>query len=116
MPTESRAVSRAPALLPDVGVLTEYPLPPNRGPWQLKWDESRNWIWFAEGNHSDPILDQVGAIDVNTNILREWGIPTAGGYVHGTGIDRSHNIWFTEVRINKVGRIEPESNTITERS
>src|SRR5437764_14760873 len=24
---------------PDTGVLTRWPLPPNRGPWQLKWDD-----------------------------------------------------------------------------
>ena len=91
-----------------------WPLPPNRGPWQLKWDDSRNLIWFAEGTHSDPPLDQIGALDPETSVLREWGIPTAGGYVHGTAIDRSFNIWFTEVRLNRIGRLQPDSNTITE--
>ena len=103
-----------PNTAPDVGVLTEWPLPPNRGPWQLKWDDMRNRIWFGEGNHSDPILDQIGSIDPATGILREWAIPTQGGYVHGTGLDRNHDFWFTEVRINKVGRLQPETNTITE--
>src|SRR5690349_19617644 len=84
----------APALS-DMGILTEWPLPLNSGPWQLKWDESRNLIWFAEGTHSDPPLDQIGALDPETSVLREWGIPTAGGYVHGTAIVRSFNLWFT---------------------
>lgn len=108
------AGSNRPAAAPDTGVMTLYPLPPNRGPWQLKWDDTRNTIWFAEGNHSDPPLDQVAALDVTNGSLREWGIPTTGGYAHGTALDRNHDFWFTEVRINKIGRLQPESNTITE--
>ena len=100
--------------LSDTGILTEWPLPPNSGPWQLKWDDSRNLIWFAEGTHSDPPLDQIGALDPETSVLREWGIPTAGGYVHGTALDRSFNLWFTEVRLNRIGRLQPDTNTITE--
>ena len=100
--------------LSDTGILTEWPLPPNRGPWQLKWDSLRNLIWFSEGTHSDPPLDQIGALDPDTSLLKEWGIPTAGGYVHGTAIDHSFNIWFTEVRQNRIGRLVPETNTITE--
>ncbi|HKP52923.1 MAG TPA: S-layer homology domain-containing protein [Chloroflexia bacterium] len=109
----ARLPQEAPTLS-DTGILTEWPLPPNRGPWQLKWDASRNLIWFAEGTHSNPPLDQIGALDPSTSVLREWGIPTAGGYVHGTAIDHSFNVWFTEVRQNKIGRLQPDSNTITE--
>jgi streptogramin lyase len=103
-----------PNLLSDTGILTEWPLPPNRGPWQLKWDSLRSLIWFAEGTHSNPPLDQIGALDPATSVLREWGIPSAGGYVHGTALDASFNLWFTEVRLNKIGRLQPDSNTITE--
>ncbi len=116
-PTPSRGappkVQSAPSLS-DAGILTEWSLPPNRGPWQLKWDSLRNLIWFAEGTHSDPPLDQIGSLDPETGLLHEWGIPTAGGYVHGTAIDHSFNIWFTEVRLNRIGRLQPDSNTITE--
>ncbi len=109
----ARPTQEAPTLS-DTGILTEWALPPNRGPWQLKWNSSRSLIWFAEGTHSNPPLDQVGALDPDTGVLREWGIPTTGGYVHGTAIDRSFDIWFTEVRQNKIGRLQPDSNTITE--
>ena len=98
----------------DTGTLTTWQLPPNRGPWQLKWDAMHSVIWFAEGNHSDPPLDQVGMIDPATNVLKEWGIPTNSAYVHGTSLDRQYNFWFTEVRINKIGRLQPDINTITE--
>ena len=100
--------------LSDTGILTEWALPPDRGPWQLKWDSLRSLIWFAEGTHSNPPLDQLGSIDPATGVLREWGIPTSGGYVHGTALDRDYNVWFTEVRQNRIGRLEPDTNTITE--
>src|SRR5437667_266808 len=81
----------APAIA-DSGILTSWPLPPDRGPWQIKWDAIRSRIWFAEGNHSFG-LDAVASIDPATNILREWSIPTSGGYVHGLYVDNSGNIW-----------------------
>ena len=108
-----------PPAVSDTGILTMWPLPTTpgaRGPWQIKWDETRNLVWFAEGNHiSVPqLLDRVAALDPATGVLREWGGMTQGGYVHGTVIDRSGNIWFTEAFQNKIGRLEPDTNTITE--
>ena len=98
----------------DTGILTEWPLPPNRGPWQLKWDAARNLVWFAEGNHADPGLDQVAALDPATNVLREWGVVNAGDYVHGTTLDRSGNLWYTGAVLPHIGRLQPDTNTLTE--
>jgi virginiamycin B lyase len=98
----------------DTGILTEWPLPPNRGPWQIKWDTARNLAWFAEGNHANPGLDQVASLDPAGNVLREWSTLTPGGYVHGTTLDRSGNLWFTEAFLPRIGRLQPDTNTVTE--
>src|SRR5205085_7381513 len=76
----SEAGSAHQPVVSDSGVLTTWNLPPNRGPWQMKWDASRNMMWFAEGNHSDPPLDQIGALNPDTNVLKEWGVPTGFAY------------------------------------
>src|SRR5205085_10516478 len=103
----------APAIV-DTGVLTSWPLPLDRGPWQIKWDDTRNQVWFAEGNHTTNTVDAVASLDPVTNILREWAIPTAGGYIHGTYLDHSGDIWFTEARVNTIGRLHPATNMLTE--
>ncbi|HMA36042.1 MAG TPA: S-layer homology domain-containing protein [Chloroflexia bacterium] len=102
-----------PPAVADTGVLTRWALPPDRGPWQLKWDALRNQIWFAEGEHASVSLDQLGSLDPATNILREWGVTTNSGLVHGTAIDRAGNLWFTEAFSNTIGRLQPDANAVT---
>jgi streptogramin lyase len=108
------ATAAAVPTLADTGILTEWPLPPNRGPWQIKWDPARNLAWFAEGNHANPGLDQVASLDPATNVLREWGVINSGDYVHGTTLDRSGNLWFTAAFLPHIGRLQPDTNTLTE--
>jgi streptogramin lyase len=98
----------------DIGILTDYPLPADRGPWELQWDAARNSIWFAEGQHTSQTLDRVASIDVGTNILREWSVITSAGQVHGTVLDSNGDLWFTEHSGQRVGRLHPATNTITE--
>src|SRR5689334_4422136 len=107
IPVARTGADPAPPAVADTGVLTMWPLPstPARGPWQIKWDSQRNQIWFAEGNHTMQTLDRVASIDPATGLLREWGGITMNGSVHGTNLDHSGNIWFTESSVNKIGRL-----------
>ncbi|HUS14158.1 MAG TPA: S-layer homology domain-containing protein [Chloroflexia bacterium] len=113
------SISGAPAgpqatTLSDTAVLTKWTLPLSRGPWQMKWDDSRGRIWFSEGNHISPPLDRIASFDPATNLLREWNVITPSSLVHGNALDRTANVWFTEVAAHRVGRLEPETNTLTE--
>ena len=103
----------APPPLADTGVLTTYALPANRKPWEMQWDPTRGRIWFVEGNHSHPLLGQIGSIDPVTNLLQEWAVLTPSNIVHGITVDRGGTVWFTEIG-GRIGRLQPDSNTVTE--
>ncbi len=113
--TSSHSIADAPPAVADNGVLSEWPLPsPASWPFEMKWDNFRNVLWFSEGNPGSTTIDRIGQIDPSSGLLREWGDPTTGGYVHGLALDRSHNFWFTEVELGKIGRLQPATNSITE--
>ncbi len=109
----SAGAPSAPAVA-DTAVLTTYNVGANHGPWELTWDAARGRIWFLEGNHVQAPLARVASIDPATSQMLEWSVPTSDGYLHGVSMDQSGNIWFSEVYGNKIGRLEPDSNTITE--
>ena len=113
LPALLRAGHPPPAVA-DTGILTQWPLPAgSASPWQPRWDAARNRVWLAEGNHSTSGLDQIAALDPATNLLREWLVPTAYGSPDGVSLDSGGNLWFTESFSNTVGRLQPDSNTIT---
>jgi len=106
--------SNGPAVA-DNGVLTEWTLPDDGSwPFETKWDDFRSVLWFSEGNPANTTIDRIGQLDPAAGLLREWADPSTGGYVHGLTLDRSHNFWFTEVEIGKIGMLQPGTNSFTE--
>jgi virginiamycin B lyase len=53
----------------------------------------------------------VGALHV---AIREWAIPTKGGFPHDPAVGADGALWFTEQMANKLGRLEVNSGEFKE--
>ena len=47
-------------------------------------------------------------------MITEWVIPTVDSQPRGVAVDSSDNVYFTELWGDKIGRLVPSTNVITE--
>jgi hypothetical protein len=96
-------------------------------PYQLFFDGRFVWA-TAVGSATLPV-DQILRLDpgedYGKNNLTRWNLPTNPGFLPSVSVDILRNpnsitmdlegkVWFTETLANKVGRLDPNANTITE--
>ena len=70
---------------------------------------SGNEIYFADSGSNT-----IGSLDVNTNTITLWNIPTANSLPTSIKYHSSGNVYFIESNANTIGRLAPQTNTITE--
>jgi virginiamycin B lyase len=61
-----------------------------------------------------PLANKIARINLITNELTEWPIPTDNSMPYCVDVDANGNVWFTEYAGNKIGRLNPATNEITE--
>jgi virginiamycin B lyase len=80
----------------------------------LKRDSNGNF-WYTAGDIDDGNPpDIIGRLEYATGTITEWIVPTSGGTPLSLTIDGSGMIWFTEYFGNKIGRLDPNTNTFWE--
>jgi len=109
-------------LNPTTGKETEFLLPTaSRGltPTFLALGKGGN-VWFNETDYSDATGGKLARLSPN-GVITEWAVPTAGAELEEIALDQQGNLWFAEQgntafapSPNKVGKLNPEANTITE--
>lgn len=98
---------------PVTGKETDFVLPsPTLGPDFLEIDSAGN-KWFNEVDFSDATGGKVGRLGPGGEIV-EWAVPTTAAELEEIGLDGNGNLWFAEQGANKIGRLNPHTNTITE--
>ena len=113
-------------LVPETNTITEWDIPTaNSFPISIAYHPSGN-VYFIEGNSN-----KIGRLVPETNTITEWTIQSnsssglSAGNNSGIGnnttqsaalaVDSSTgNVYFIEGNSNKIGRLVPETNTITE--
>ncbi len=70
---------------------------------------SGNDIYFADSSSNT-----IGSLDVNTNTITKWNIPTANSLPTSIKYHSSGNVYFIESNANTIGMLAPQTNTITE--
>ncbi|MBM3933056.1 MAG: hypothetical protein FJ319_01935 [SAR202 cluster bacterium] len=63
---------------------------------------------------TEPFLNIIGALDPEKDTFTRWQIPTAGGDANLFWVDGSGNPWYVTLAGAKVGRLNPDTNAITE--
>ena len=80
----------------------------------LKLDSLGN-IWYTAGDFwGGTPPDIIGKLELSTGTITEWTVPTTGGAPFCLTIDGSGMVWFTEFRGNKIGKLNPSTNTFHE--
>lgn len=91
------------------GVVTEYPLPnANSGPFQIA-NGPDGALWFTEAgpenyNGTPAGGNRIGRITTSGDIT-DYAIPTANSFPWGISAGPDGNMWFTENRFNKIGKL-----------
>lgn len=91
-------------------VYVEYDLPaPTRAPWSAAPDKTGAlWIpYYGKGN-------KIARLDPETGELQEYSVPeqdSAG--IHSAVPAEDGNVWFTEFFLNKVGKFDPKTKSMT---
>jgi virginiamycin B lyase len=71
---------------------------------------SGNDIYFADSSSNS-----IGSLDVNTNTITKWNIPTANSLPTSVKFDSTTgNVYFIESNANTIGRLTPVSSEFTE--
>lgn len=111
-------------LNPTTGKEQEFLLPPasrqaGLTPTFLVLDQSGN-VWFNEVDFSDATGGKLARLSPN-GTMTEWAVPTVGAEIEEIALDDQGNLWFAEQgnsslhpSPNKVGRLNPQQQTITE--
>jgi virginiamycin B lyase len=95
-------------LNPSSRTVTEYRLPDtNARPEGIIYLPASG-IWFTEF-----FGDRIGFMTTSGSLLKEWPLPS-GSFPHSLANDTFGNIWFTESGRNRIGRLNPYTNEITE--
>jgi virginiamycin B lyase len=77
---------------------------------QLKYDETRNSIWF-----SDARTNSLGNIDLNNKTMNLYDVPTPNSGVMGITLSPDNkSIWFAEIIGNNIGDFNIDSKKIIE--
>jgi len=80
----------------------------------LKFDSLGN-IWYTAGDiWGGTPPDIIGRLELSTGTITEWTVPTTGGAPFCLAIDGSGMVWFTEFGGNKIGKLDPSTNTFHE--
>jgi streptogramin lyase len=109
-------------LNPTTGKESEFLLPPasrQLTPTFLVIDSNGN-VWFNEVDYSDATGGKLGRLSPD-GAISEWSVPTVGAEIEEIALDSKGNLWFAEQgnislnpSPNKVGKLDPLHNTITE--
>ncbi|MEM2680697.1 MAG: hypothetical protein QW693_05340, partial [Candidatus Bathyarchaeia archaeon] len=87
--------------------ITEYFLPDsNSQPLSIIYVNGK--VWFTEYQG-----DRIGCFDTTTKQLKEWPL-IPGSRPWGISVDSYGNIWFSESGRNRVAKLNPYTNEITE--
>jgi len=92
-------------------VYVEYDLPrPSRMPWSAVPDKDGNfWIPFYGA------ANRIGRLDPKTGAVQEFRVPNQGtAAIHSAVPAPDGSVWLTEQGVNKLGRWNPATETITE--
>ena len=77
---------------------------------QLVYDKGRNAIWFTDAR-----TNSVGKLDVETNYIELYSIPTPNAGPMGLVLSPDNNtLWFSEISGDKIASLDFLSNKITE--
>lgn len=72
-------------------------------------------VGFALGaalaSNSMPPAPEAGELKV---AIHEWAVPTKGAHPHDPAVGADGALWFTEQRVNKIGRLDPVSGAFKE--
>ena len=86
------------------------PMPSNQnGGFSITSSFSGNDIYYAESGSNT-----IGRLDVGSNTITEWNIPTANSLPNSITNHPSGDVYFIEINSNTIGRLVPQTNTITE--
>jgi virginiamycin B lyase len=93
----------------DDPIVTEWYLPDgNARPLDILFLPGSGGVWFTEF-----MGDRIGFFSFRGNITKEWPLPS-GSYPFRLSNDTFGNIWFTMSGRNRIGRLNPYTNEITE--
>lgn len=84
----------------------------NEGPTFVQVDSHDN-VWFNDVDFSLATGGFVGRLSED-GLMTLWPVPTVGARLEEIALDRQGNLWFAEQGTNKVGRLDPRKNTMTE--
>jgi virginiamycin B lyase len=92
-------------------VYVEYDLPgPNRMPWSAAPDKDGNFWMPSYGP-----VNKVGRLDPKTAEVQEFTVPAQGAAgIHSVVPAPDGTAWFSEFFLNKIGKIDSRTGTITE--
>lgn len=76
-------------------------------------DDGRVW-YSVTGVDSNYLESRIGRLDPATGRISEWSIPTPGAGPYYLELDAQGDCWFVESDSNRVGKLDPHQNTITE--
>jgi streptogramin lyase len=112
-------------LVPQTNTITEWNIPTaNSLPTSIKYSPSGS-VYFVESNSN-----KIGRLVPQTNTITEWNLPSNSSDTsvgNNSGIQSNNNqvsslgvdpttgsVYFVESNSNKIGRLVPDTNTITE--
>ena len=96
----------------NVAVIKSWALPMSndqRSGFGITSSFSGNEIYFADSNSNT-----IGRLDVDSNTITEWNVPTANSLPTSIKHHSGGNVYFIESNANTIGRLVPDTNTITE--
>lgn len=77
---------------------------------QLLFDNITNVIWFTDAR-----INSVGKLDIRTNAIELFSIPTTNSGINGLAISPDKKfLWFTEITGNKLGSLDIENKKMVE--
>jgi streptogramin lyase len=92
-------------------IVAEYSVPSaNAGLSQIVSDPADGTIWFTEAN-----TNQVGRINVTTETVSEFPLPTAGAGPGAITVAKNGNLWLIESSASRIAALSPNNpGSITE--
>ena len=99
------------------GSIKRWPLPSpsNQEPRYLGFDSSGDNLYFTTANSRT-----INRLNITTNVLTTWAYPTTASSsfsildAYGLFVQNDEAIWYADTRGNKVARLNPSTNVITE--
>jgi hypothetical protein len=86
------------------------------GPCDLMVDQEGK-VWYSVmGVDSNYQISKIGRLDPITATLTEWLVPTLNASPYYLEMDGNSNCWFVETYSNRIGKVNPNTNIISEYS